>query len=128
VDVDRNGTTRTLVRLIQFLAFNMNHMIKRDKNISNCHIYFFVILTYALFVLPQANCKCGGPFSTKRIVSGDIIPPHSIPFQVAIVEAINMQHIGCGGTLISPNFVITGKSHNSSFFFLMSSYYSYIDR
>ena len=51
-------------------------------------------------------CKCGGPFTSSRIVGGAVVPPHSLPFQVGLTttgETIPF----CGGSLISANYVLT---------------------
>ena len=46
---------------------------------------------------------------------GDIVDPHSIPYQVALLNSTILTTKGvyasftCGASLISPNFVLTGK-------------------
>jgi secreted trypsin-like serine protease len=49
-------------------------------------------------------CKCRVP---ERIVGGTAAVAHSIPFQVGIITAPSGKVPFCGGTLISPNFVLT---------------------
>jgi secreted trypsin-like serine protease len=53
-----------------------------------------------------ATCKCGGPFSSSRIVGGAVVPRHSLPFQVGLTTASGTIPF-CGGSLISPNYVLT---------------------
>ncbi len=51
--------------------------------------------------------KCGGPYSypfpSNRIIGGFEVPPHSRPFQVEVLAGPFL----CGGSLISPNYVLT---------------------
>jgi hypothetical protein len=58
------------------------------------------------------SCKCGGLVPTKRIEKGFVVQPHSIPFQARLRPAMFLvdEDVGafCGGSLISPNFVLTG--------------------
>jgi secreted trypsin-like serine protease len=67
------------------------------------------------------SCQCGGPFSVRfpytplarsdRIINGFEVPPHSLPFQVVVV--VNVTTGGqkvCGGTLISPSYVLTAAN------------------
>ena len=61
------------------------------------------IFNIALF---SATCKCGGPFSSTRVVGGAVIPPHSLPFQVGLTLTGGTVPF-CGGSLISPNYVLT---------------------
>jgi secreted trypsin-like serine protease len=53
-----------------------------------------------------ATCKCGGPFSSSRIVGGVVVPPHSLPFQVGLTTTGDTVPF-CGGSLISNNYVLT---------------------
>ena len=58
------------------------------------------------------NCQCGGPFNVSfpysRIINGFEVPPHSLPFQVFLSAFISETQTGdCGGSLISPRFVLT---------------------
>ena len=57
------------------------------------------------------SCQCGGPFTNQfpyeRIVNGFEAPPHSLPFQVGIILPFQNNQFFCGGTLISPNYVLT---------------------
>ena len=67
--------------------------------------------TWTIFGYPvtaSRSWSCGGPFENHpRIVGGQPIPPHSIPFQVGIVRAQIGSKPFCGGSLISPTFVLT---------------------
>ena len=53
--------------------------------------------------------SCGGPFGFRvGTYGGDLsVRPHSIPYNVAIVENTMNPVPFCSGTLISPNFVLT---------------------
>jgi secreted trypsin-like serine protease len=59
-------------------------------------------------VFTDGSCKCGGPypypFPNNRIIGGREVSPHSIPFQVALYYNGTFF---CGGSLISPNYVLT---------------------
>jgi hypothetical protein len=54
---------------------------------------------------------------TKRIEKGFVVQPHSIPFQARLRPAMFLvdEDVGafCGGSLISPNFVLTGFDFNA---------------
>ena len=55
-------------------------------------------------------CKCGKLTASKRIIEGEEVRPHSIPFQVALYLMLDDgKFLFCGGSLISPRFVVTGK-------------------
>ncbi len=54
------------------------------------------------------SCKCGGLIPQKRVENGIVVEPHSIPFQVKLRTPSEI----CGGSLISPNFVLTGLFSN----------------
>jgi len=49
-------------------------------------------------------CKCKIP---DRIVGGTVAVPNSIPFQVGLTSAPSGTRPYCGGSLISPNYVLT---------------------
>jgi secreted trypsin-like serine protease len=56
--------------------------------------------------------RCGGPYSFQfpysRIIGGFEVPPHSRPFQVEVFAfATATSGSVCGGSLISPNYVLT---------------------
>ena len=55
------------------------------------------------------GCQCGGPFpspfSAPRIIGGQVVAQNSIPYQVALVRTTGS--LFCGGSLISPNYVLT---------------------
>lgn len=63
------------------------------------------------------SCQCGGPFAVQfpyggtgisRIINGFEVPAHSLPFQVLVVTVSASGQQGyCGGTLLSPNYVLT---------------------
>ena len=49
--------------------------------------------------------------SANRIINGFEVPPHSLPFQVLVVlNFASGQQKYCGGTLISPSYVLTAAS------------------
>ncbi len=56
--------------------------------------------------------KCGGPYSYQfpysRIIGGFEAPPHTRPFQVQVIGFYTQFNATlCGGSLISPNYVLT---------------------
>ena len=60
----------------------------------------------ANFIL--GNCQCGGPYGqTGRIINGFEVAPHSLPYQVYVLTTRSTGNYFCGGSLISPNFVLT---------------------
>jgi hypothetical protein len=57
-----------------------------------------------------AGCSCGGPFpppfsASGRIIGGQYADNHAIPYQVGLIIG-NLDGFG-GGTLISPNYVLS---------------------
>ena len=58
---------------------------------------------FLLFLIPNV-------FSDQsvenRIVGGSVVPPHIIPFQVGLTTISGTSPF-CGGSLISPNYVLT---------------------
>ena len=57
------------------------------------------------FILDQ--CRCGGPFSTTRIIGGAEVTPHTFPYQVALSIGSTSTNLFCSGSLISPIYVLT---------------------
>ena len=49
----------------------------------------------------------GAYVAVKKVVGGEEAMPHSIPFQVRLEIKTNMKTFQCGGSLISPNYVLT---------------------
>ena len=56
-----------------------------------------------------SECKCGGILPEPKIVGGKFASPHSIPFQVGLMSE-GEKIPKCGGSLISPNFILTGEN------------------
>jgi hypothetical protein len=76
--------------------------MKLQSTHSLIKLYFFVI--------PECRgYSCGGSYKTsQKIVGGYIADPHSVPFQVGLVKSRpGLVKPFCGGSLISPNYVIT---------------------
>jgi len=72
-----------------------------------------ILLKYKLIGLyifyNLTDCKCGGPYPNNKIVKGHVVMPHSIPYQVGLISKMKAgKLIYCGGSLISPNYVVTG--------------------
>jgi|ERR1719414_596935 len=55
---------------------------------------------------PAGSCKCGQANTADRIVGGAATEQNEYPWQVALVSA-GGSHPWCGGTLISPQHVLT---------------------
>jgi secreted trypsin-like serine protease len=87
----------------------------QESHHKKCQNMFFIIgsrfnvqsiskVTQYLF---SVCTKCGGPYSYQfpynRIIGGFEVPPHSRPFQVEVLAG----PFFCGGSLISPNYVLT---------------------
>ena len=45
--------------------------------------------------------------SANRIIGGSVVSPHYIPYQVALTDYLDKGIPFCGGSLISPNYVLT---------------------
>jgi trypsin len=81
---------------------------------SVIHIYLMKIKNVIYLVCT----KCGGPYSYQfpynRIIGGFEVPPHSRPFQV-VIFAFSTSGRVCGGSLISPNYVLTAAHCTQGF-------------
>jgi len=68
-----------------------------------------LVATIFLCALAQrANAKCGDPdVVASRIVGGDEVVRHSIPWQAGLVNGNNQKHPWCGGTIIDSTHVLT---------------------
>jgi secreted trypsin-like serine protease len=64
----------------------------------------FKLLHLFFFYPDYYNCECKDP---SRIIGGTVAVPHSVPFQVGITSAPTGRTPYCGGSLISPNYVLT---------------------
>lgn len=58
---------------------------------------------------PEPSCQCGKHNGqTTRIVNGTVVDPHEYPFYAALTrDNFGQRQVFCGGSLISPNFVLT---------------------
>ena len=66
------------------------------------------IILLTLQTLPgNETCHCKRPYLPNRIVGGSVVTPHSIPFQVGLTPAPSGTVPFCGGSLITPNYVLT---------------------
>ena len=45
----------------------------------------------------------------RRIIGGPEVIPHSLPYHVGLSCRSNFNEAFCGGSLISPSFVLTGE-------------------
>ena len=65
-------------------------------------------LFFITFLLPMVICDqaIGNFNTTNRIVGGSVVSAHNIPFQVGLTTSQGTSPF-CGGSLISPNFVLT---------------------
>ena len=62
-----------------------------------------------MLIQTEPVCKCGKPSVSTKIINGTIVEPHSIPFQVNFLQRRYDNETGfCGGSLISPSYVLTG--------------------
>ncbi len=59
----RKWHNKDICKAYSFLAFNMNQMIKRDKTISNCHIYFFCYFDWCIICFTTSQLQMWGAFS-----------------------------------------------------------------
>ncbi|KAF7267629.1 chymotrypsin-like isoform X2 [Rhynchophorus ferrugineus] len=66
------------------------------------NISYAVLFLLALFYIAEVNCE-----ESLGVVNGEVVEPHSLPYQVAIKTIINDREILCGGSLIKTNKVLT---------------------
>ena len=66
-------------------------------------------LLLAIFAIAAANPVLGGRIGSRdpnneRIVGGEVVEPHSIPFQVLVKFG---NYVGCGGSVYDNETIIT---------------------
>ena len=62
------------------------------------------------FIAGNRKCECGIPTTSNRIIGGEPVAPHSIPFQIYLTTEGSKREMGlfaCGGSIISPRHVLT---------------------
>ena len=101
-----------------------------DIRLNNLQIVIHTLI-YVYVSLNEGTCGCGGPFTSSRIVGGAEVTPHSFPYQVALSASPTTTNLFCGGSLISPNYVLTaahctaGRT-NSSLFVVVGEHNLYV--
>lgn len=67
-----------------------------------------VTLLLAVSTLPCLLAKNRKKASSGRIVGGSVVePPHSLPWQVALINKLMPLKPVCGGTVLCPKYVMT---------------------